>query len=49
MNLDEDIIELVKNVIGKYQFDTATFDSFIHSLVVTLETLLNGHTIEDIM
>lgn len=43
--LDEDVIELVKNITDKYQFDTTTFDSFIHSLIVSLDRLLNGHTI----
>ena len=43
--LDEDVIDLVKDITDEYQFDTATFDSFIHSLVVTLDRLLNGHTI----
>ncbi len=46
--LDVDIIELVKNIIGEYHFDTTTFHSFIHSLTVTLERLLNGHVITDI-
>lgn len=43
--LDEDVIELVKNITDEYQFDTTIFDSFIHSLIVTLDRLLNGHTI----
>lgn len=43
--LDEDVIELVKNITDEYQFDTTTFDSFIRSLVVSLDRLLNGHTI----
>lgn len=47
-DLDVDIIELVKNIIGEYHFDTTTFHSFIHSLTVTLERLLNGHVITDI-
>ncbi len=46
--LDVDIIELVKSIIGEYHFDTTTFHSFIHSLTVTLERLLNGHVITDI-
>lgn len=43
--LDEDIVELVKDVTGKYQFDTATFNSFMHSLTISLDRLLNDHTI----
>ncbi|NOW07249.1 BglG family transcription antiterminator [Clostridium beijerinckii] len=43
--LDEDVIDLVKEITDQYQFDTTTFESFIHSLVVTLDRLLNGHTI----
>lgn len=46
--LDADIIELVKDIIGEYHFDTTTFHSFRHSLTVTLERLLNGHIITDI-
>lgn len=46
--LDADIVELVKNIIGEYHFDTTTFHSFRHSLTVTLERLLNGHIITDI-
>ncbi|OOM79698.1 PRD domain-containing protein [Clostridium sp. BL-8] len=47
-DLDVDIIELVKNIIGEYHFDTTTLHSFIHSLTVTLERFLNGHVITDI-
>ena len=43
--LDEDIINLIKGMADKYQFDTTTFDSFLKSLTVTLDRLLNGHTI----
>lgn len=43
--LDEDIIDVVKKITEKYQFDTTTFDSFMHFLSVTLDRLLNGHTI----
>ena len=43
--LDEDIVNLVKSIADKYQFDTTTFDSFLQSLTVTLDRLLNGHTI----
>jgi lichenan operon transcriptional antiterminator len=43
--LGEDIIDLVKSITDKYQFDTATFNSFIHSLTISLDRLLNGHTI----
>jgi len=43
--LDEDIVNLVKSTADKYQFDTTTFDSFLQSLTVTLDRLLNGHTI----
>ena len=45
MILDEDIVNLVKSITDKYQFDTTTFDSFLQSLTVTLDRLLNGHTI----
>ena len=43
--LDEDIVNLVKSITDKYQFDTTTFDSFLQSLTVSLDRLLNGHTI----
>lgn len=43
--LDEDIINLVKDTADKYQFDTATLESFLQSLTVTLDRLLNGHAI----
>lgn len=46
--LDVDIIELVKNIIDEYHFDTTTFHSFLQSLTVTLDRLLNEHIITDI-
>ena len=43
--LDEDIVNLVKGIADKYQFDTTTLDSFVCSLTITLDRLLNGHII----
>ncbi len=43
--LDEDIVNLVKNTADKYQFDTTTFESFLQSLTISLDRLLNGHAI----
>jgi len=46
--LDEDIVNLVKSIADKYKFDTTTLDSLLQSLTVTLDRLLNGHTINTI-
>lgn len=46
--LDEDIINLIKSTSDQYQFDRTTFDSFLKSLTVTLDRLLNGYAIDTI-
>jgi len=44
--IDDDIIEFAKGIIDKYKFDKTTFDSFIMSLTITFDRVVNGHSIK---
>ena len=43
--IDDDIIDFIKETTDKYKFDKTTFDLFIMSLTISFDRVINGYPI----